>query len=236
MTRRTAIALLALALTLGSPQPGAATPREVSAGYNVFRNGAHVAVMTETFEARDDAYRIVSESSAAGVLALFERQPLRLVSSGQLTGSGLRPLYFEGGRSLSDRRRVQAEFDWQSGQLTLTHGGRTEVVSLAPDTQDRLSAMYQFMFQAPGRRQSVELAMTNGRKLSVHRYTVNSGVEIETPLGRMKTLHLVKQHGPAEDGAEIWLAPQYRHLPVRMLIQEDDGVRYEQIITRLEFK
>ena len=52
----------------------------------------------------------------------------------------------------------------------------------------------------------------------------------------MKTLHLVKQHGPAEGSAEIWLAPQHRYLPVRMLILEDDGVRYEQIITRLALK
>lgn len=236
MTRRSPAGLLALALALGSPQSGAAAPREVSASYNVFRNGVHVAVMTETFEARNDAYRIVSESSAAGALALFERQPLRLVSSGELVASGLRPLHFEGGRGATDRRRVQAEFDWQAGQLALSHGGRNEVMALPPNTQDRLSAMYQFMFQAPARRQSVELAMTNGRKLSVQRYTVNPGVEIETPLGRMKTLHLVKQHGPAEDGAEIWLAPQHHYLPVRMLIQEDDGVRYEQIITRLVLK
>ncbi len=233
MMRRTAAGFLAIALTLGSPQSGAAAPREVSASYNVFRNGIHVAVMTETFEARDDAYRIVSESSAAGALAPFERQPLRLVSSGELTGSGLRPLHFEGGRSATDRRRVQAEFDWQSGQLALTHGGRTDTVPLPDGTQDRLSAMYQFMFRAPDRRQHLELTMTNGRRLSVQRYAINPGVEIDTPLGRMKTLHLVKQHAPAEDGAEIWLAPQHRYLPVRMLILEDDGARYEQIITRL---
>lgn len=236
MTRRTVAALLALALTLGSPQLGAAAPREVSATYNVFRNGAHVAVITETFETRDGSYRIAHESRAVGALALFERQPVNLVSSGQLTESGLRPRHFEGGRSATDRRRVQAEFDWQSGQLALTHGGRTETVPLPPSAQDRLSAMYQFMFQAPGKRQSVEVVQTNGRKLSVQHYTVNPGVEIETPLGRMRTLHLVKQHGPAEDGAEIWLAPQHRYLPVRMLILEDDGVRYEQIITRLVLK
>ena len=52
----------------------------------------------------------------------------------------------------------------------------------------------------------------------------------------MTTLHLVKQHRPDESGAEIWLAPQHRFLPVKMLVMEEDGTRYEQVITRLEIK
>jgi hypothetical protein len=78
--------------------------------------------------------------------------------------------------------------------------------------------------------------MTNGRKLDHYLYTIRHGVELETRLGRMATLHLVKQHRVDESGAELWLAPQYRFLPVRLLIQEEDGTRYEQVITGLEFK
>lgn len=230
---RPALVLLALA---GSGTAAAPAPRAVSASYNVYLNGGHVAVMNETFEAKDDSYRIVSESRAVGLLALFEKQPLRFVSSGRLTASGLRPLHFEGKRGETDRRQVRAEFDWQAVQLTITHHGRTETVPLPPGTQDRLSFMYQFMFHAVEKRQRLELHMTNGRKLDDYRYTVHPDVEIDTPLGRMTTLHLVKQRGPEEDGTEIWLAPQHHYLPVRMLVLENDGARYEQIVTRFEFK
>ena len=105
---------------------------------------------------------------------------------------------------------------------------------LAPGTQDRVSIMYQFMFMAPEKLQRLEFTMTNGRKLDRYRYTVSSGVEIDTPLGRMTTLHLVKQHRPDESGTEIWLSPQHRYLPVRVLVLEEDGSRYEQFITRLD--
>jgi hypothetical protein len=46
----------------------------------------------------------------------------------------------------------------------------------------------------------------------------------------------VKQHRPDESGTEIWLAPQHRYLPIKMLILEEDGSRYEQVVTKLEIK
>ncbi len=200
------------------------------------RNGVPVAVMHETFESKDGAYRIVSESRAVGLLALIERQPLRFVSNGQITASGLRPLQFEGKRGESDPRQVRGEFDWKASRLTLVHGGKTDVVALPRDAQDRLSFLYQFMFHAFDQRNHLQLAMTNGRKLGHYVYTVSPEVEIDTPLGRMKTLHLVKQHQPDESGTEIWLAPEHRFLPVKLLVLEEDGARYEQVITRLEIK
>jgi hypothetical protein len=211
-------------------------PRTVTAGYNVFWNGMQVAVMNESFEARDGGYRIVSESQAVGLLARFVRQSLRLESNGRLTASGLQPLQFEGKRSDTDPRRARADFDWQAGQLTITRDGRTDVLKLPPATQDLISSMYQFMFLELEKLQSFELAMTNGRKLDHYLYTVQAGVEIETRLGRTTTLHLVKQHRPDESGIEIWLAPQHRYLPVRLLVLEKGGSRYEQVITALEIK
>jgi len=227
-------ALLAIALPGAAAMPSA--PHAISASYDVLWNGGRVAVMNETFEVKDDNYRIVSESQAVGLLGLFERHPLRRVSSGRLTASGLQPQHFEGKRGDDDSRQVRAAFDWQAGQLTITHHGRSETLKLPPATQDMLSTMYQFMFVEPGKLQRFELSMTNGRKLEQYLYAIHSGVEIETPLGRMTTLHLVKQHRPDESGAEIWLAPQHRYLPVRMVVLEEDGSRYEQIITRLELQ
>lgn len=232
-------ALAAAAWLVPSPAGAAAAPsvpQTITANYDMSRNGVPVAVMHETFESKDGAYRIVSESRAVGLLALFERKPLRFVSSGQITAAGLRPLQFEGKRSESDPRQVRGEFDWKAGRLTLAHGGRTDVMALPRDAQDRLSFLYQFMFQALDRRNRLELSMTNGRKLGHYTYTVSPDVEIDTPLGRMKTLHLVKLHQPDDSGAEIWLAPEHRFLPVKMLVVEDDGVRYEQVITGIEIK
>ena len=78
--------------------------------------------------------------------------------------------------------------------------------------------------------------MTNGRKLDRYRYSVEPGVEIDTPLGRLETVHLEKQREPNESAAELWLSPKHRHLPVRMVVVEKNGSRYEQIATRLDIR
>ena len=211
----------------GAAQP----PRALSASYNLYLNGAHVAVMNETYEARNSGYRIASESVPLGALALFQK-PATVVSSGKLTPEGLRPERFEGRRIGSGQ--VQAEFDWEGERLSFSRDGKAETVALPPGTQDRLSIMYQFMFNPVNGRDRIELSMTDGRRLAHYQYAVTRNVEIETPLGRMATVHLVRQGGSANSGTEIWLAPDRHFLPVRMVIREDNGTRYEQLATRIE--
>ena len=229
-----AAAALLLALPGAAATPSA--PHSVSTSYNVLRNGGHVAVMHETFEASGGSYRIVSETHAVGLLALFAPHPLRVTSSGRLTGAGLAPQHYESKRGDDDPRQIRAEFDWEGAQLKVMRSGRNEILPLPPGTQDQLSIMYQFLFLAPDRPQVLELSRTNGRRLEQHRYTVRTGVKLETVLGPMTTVHLVRQHQPEESGIEIWLAPQHRYLPVRTLVLEDDGTRFEQVITKVEFK
>lgn len=236
MRRRTgwAAALLLVALPGAAATPPA--PQSVSASYNVLRNGGHVAVMHETFEADGGSYRIVSETHAVGLLALFAPHPLRVTSSGRLTGAGLVPQHYESKRGDDDPRRIRAEFDWKGAQLKVRRAVRNEILPLPPGTQDQLSIMYQFMYLAPDRPQTLQLSRTTGRRLEQHRYTVRTDVQIETALGPMTAVHLVRQHEPEESGVEIWLAPQHRYLPVRMLILDDDGSRFEQVITKLEIR
>lgn len=236
MGYRTGWAAAALLLALPGAAATPSAPHSVSTSYNVLRNGGHVAVMHETFEATGGSYRIVSETHAVGLLALFAPHPLRVTSSGRLTGAGLAPQHYEQKRGEDDPRRIRAEFDWEGAQLKVWRSGRTETLPLPPGTQDQLSIMYQFMYLAPDRPQLLQLSRTTGRRLEQHRYTVRTGVEIETALGPMTTVHLVRQHEPEESGIEIWLAPQHRYLPVRLLVREDDGSRFEQVITKFEIR
>ena len=226
------MALLAPTLAVAAAAPQA--PQSVTVSYNVLRNGIHVAVMHELFEAAEGRYRIVSESHAIGLLALLAPSPMRVTSSGRLTGAGLTPLHFEGKRGDDDPRQLRADFDWEGAQLKVLRSGRNDVLPLPPGTQDQLSIMYQFMFIAPDGTRDLHLSRTTGRRLEQHHYTVHTGVEIDTPLGRVATVHLVRKHTPEESGVEIWLAPQHRYLPMKMLILDDDGTRYEQRITKLQ--
>jgi hypothetical protein len=222
-----------LGAVIGGIAAAAQGPQAVSVSYNLYVNGAHVAVMNETYDAKDSTYRIVSESVPLGALALFQK-PAKVVSTGQLTPAGLRPERFEG-RAIG-RGEVRADFDWPGEKLSFGRDGKSETVALPSGTQDRLSIMYQFMFQPFDGRDKLDIAMTDGRRLARYQYAVTRGEEVDTPLGRMGALHLVREDNASTSGNEIWLSPERNFLPVKMVIREDNGTRYEQVATRIEVK
>jgi hypothetical protein len=212
------------------------TPKLVKATYNGFMNGMSIGTITEQFESDGAGYRITSDTRPMGLAALVHRQPLRVSSAGQVARDGLRPTQFEARRTANDPPQVSAEFDWSQGQLLLKHDGKTESFTLPPGTQDRLSVMYQFMYLSPERLRQLDFPMTNGRKLDRYRYRATPDVEIDTGLGRLKTVHLAKQREPGDTTTEVWLSPQHHYVPVRLLIIERDGVRLEQVIQSLDVR
>ena len=214
--------------------PVLSAPQSVHAQYAVSLNATPVGVMQDVFEMRDGRYSIVSETHATGVLALVQRRPARVTSNGEVDRAGLRPLAFEATRGNSDARRVRADFDWTAQTLTLSHDGRSETAALPPGAQDRLSVMYQFLFLNADQVRDLKFAMTNGRKIDQYRYTISPDTALDTPMGRLAVIHLIKQRAPGDTATEIWLAREHAMLPVKMRIIEDDGSRYEQVIIKID--
>jgi len=229
--RACAALLGALALLLASAAPAAA-PARVALSYDVYRNGTHVATISETFERRDATYRIRSESRAVGLLALIARGQILVTSEGTVTDRGLRPRRFEHTRGGS--QPTVAEFDWAANRLVMRHGTTTDSKTLEPNLQDRLSAMYQFMFLPLAGTAELHLPVTNGSKIEHYRYDVRHGETMETPVARHAVVHLIKQRAPGDNATEIWLASTQHQLPVRMLIVESNGDRLEQVLGRME--
>ena len=234
MRLRALLGLVALAAC--GAATAAAAPSAVKAGYDVYKDGLHIASVDESYEKTGDQYNIVSDSNPAGLLALFVRTKIKVQSSGSVTAAGLQPDKLDYGRLDDASKNVSAAFDWSARELNLTYDGKSETLPLVPGIQDRLSVMYQFMFLAPEKVRALEFPMTNGKKIENYRYELAGTEVLDTPLGKLKTLHLVKHRDPGENGTEVWLAADRRMFPVKLLILENDGSKYEQVITRLEIK
>ncbi len=216
---------------------GAATPpASVKADYAVYKDGLHIVTVQETYEKHGGKYQIVSDSNPAGLLALFVRTKIKVQSAGAVTAAGLQPERLDYGRLDDASKNVSAAFDWRARELHMTFDGRNETAPLVPGTQDRISVMYQFMFLPPDKLKLLEFPMTNGKKIEHYRYVLAGREKLDTPLGKLDTLHLVKHRDAGENGAEVWLAADRHLFPVKLLILENDGSKFEQIITRLEFK
>lgn len=227
---------LAAALALGGAS-AAGAPRDVTATYSALMHGITIGSVTERFEIDGRTYRITSETQPSSLASLVhKRQPLRFSSQGRVTPIGLQPLRFEARRSASDPPQLVAEFDWGAGQLVLRRDGNSQALPLPAGTQDRLSIMYHFMVAPLGTGGHVEFSMTNGRKLDRYRYRVAGEPTLETAIGRLKTIHLVKEREPGDTAAEIWLSPRHDRLAVRLIIVERNGVRFEQIIQSVQIQ
>jgi len=229
-----ALRLLLAALLLAAGSTFAAPPTAVKAHYEVHKDGLHVATVSEAFEQRGSSYSIISESNPAGLLAIFVRTRIKVTSTGSVTPAGLRPDQLEYGRLDDASKNVSARFDWKTDQLGMSFDGRTETIALPKDTQDRLSLMYQFMFLPADRLANLAFHMTNGRKIEAYRYQLAGQETLNTALGKLNTVHLIKQREAGDNAVEVWLAPEYHHLPVKVLIVENDGSKYEQTVTRIE--
>ena len=235
MNERYATAVLVCVLAFATASSWAA-PRAVKATYGGYMNGVPIGVISEHFESDGATYRIESDTKATGIAALVSPQPVRFSSAGQITREGLRPAQFQARRAEEETPRISADFDWSAGQLVLKREGKSESLPVAAGTQDRLSIMYQWMFMPLEGASELEFAMTNGRRLGHYRYSVTPDVEIDTALGRLNTLHVVRQRGTSESQTEVWLSVQHRHVPVKVLYVERDGVRFEQRIQSLEIR
>lgn len=225
---------LALFLCLCATAVGAA-PQRIHATYDMKKGGQQFAVVTETYTQTGKTYRIESDTKGVGIFALFDKGGIKLISTGEVTKDGLRPLHFEHHRGSDPAKLVVADFDWDNNVLTLKYDGRTETAKLEPGTQDRLSLMYQFMFM-PHKAKELVFHMTNGRSLEHYQYNAAGEEQLDLPAGTFKTLHYSRQHKSDEDGTEVWLASTKNHFPVRVVIEEKKGGRLEQTLTQLSFE
>ena len=125
-------------------------------------------------------------------------------------------------RTFSPRPGDLVCFDWNGGSLAY---GRTHDPKSAPlpaGTQDFMSFIYQqaVLPPAPGR---ARVPITTGTRFETHEIEVTPEETIETPLGTLRALPVRQLPRPGAESIQIWLAADYRYLPVRIRHYDRDG-------------
>lgn len=215
------------------PPAFAASPNSVLVTYDVYMGSLKIGQIDESYTRNKDHYILSSATRAAGLLAIFKPGKILINSSGLIGAKGLLPLRFSDQREGEESRNRSAEFDWDTRQLTLIHPTHRTVVALPDDTQDRLSAMYQFMFLSLKSSTAIHFPMTNGSKLDNYRYAISPKQKLKTPAGEFETLYLDNQARKGESRTEIWLATEHHNLPCKMTITDAGGEQITQILSKL---
>jgi hypothetical protein len=195
---------------------------------------SYIGKVVQAWEVEDGAYRISSDAETGGIVELFRPQRLRYVSQGRVTREGLRPESFLMSRTRRGQNEAaQARFDWSAGSLTYGLAREQKNVSLPAGAQDFMSFIYQFVLAppAPGR---YRIPITTGSRFDVYEIEVSEEAAIETPIGTLKALPVKQLPRPGAESIEIWLAADYRYLPVRIRHFDREG-RYsgEQMVSEI---
>ena len=218
--------LISLALAPGAPaQP--ASPVRLEVAYELTRNGSSVAEITERLEHGNGSYQLTETWKGRGIYALLGKATR--TSAGTLDVDGPRPREFTDERSGRDTQRVW--FDWNAKTITRRYKGPARTEALLPGTQDRLSFLFALAYQSRN-GQPISMYIADGRGLSHHVYRHNGRERLTTPAGAFDTLKLLRRNEGSGEVSEIWLSLE-RNLPVRIVVTEKDGTRYEHVVTRL---
>ena len=218
------------------PTAFAATPNSVQASYDIYKDGLKVGLTEETYTRDKDRYTLSSTTTPVGLLAAFKPEKIFVSSSGLIGKHGLQPLHFSHRRERDESRDSSAEFDWKAMRLTLSSQTQRTTVELPESTQDRLSAMYQFMFLSLQSATTLDFPMTNGNKLDNYHYAATGNQKLKTPAGEFSTLNLDNQAGAGESRTEIWLATQHNSLPCKMIITDTEGGQLTQVLNKLKIR
>lgn len=205
------------------------TEFEVKRGINT--SVAGVTKITFNYN-ENNTYSIYSHTQASGLASLFFGDLVQK-SEGSVNGAGLRPDFYSYQYGNDSKKLQSAHFNWNDNILNLHNSKGDSTVKLTEGTQDFLSFMYQFMFNPP--LNNMQITMTNGKKIRTYYYSFEGEETLNSKLGELKTVHLVKS-GTEDEKTEIWLATDYNFLPVRIVKTEKDGTVIEQLAVSMTTK
>lgn len=175
-------------------------------------------------------YKITSLTEPSGVASLFIGDLVQ-ESEGELTKTGLQPGRYLYQYGKKEDKTYLATFDWTGKMLRLKSSKGEKAEPLVEGAQDLLSFMYQFMFIAP--LETMQIPITNGKKLKVYDYQFEGEELLTGALGEINTLHISRGGWDTDDRMELWLAPGFQYIPIKIRKTEKDGKVYEMTATHI---
>ncbi len=189
-----------------------------------------VGQSTHTWRHDDASYTLQTLTETVGLAALFRPAKVVQTSEGTLGAEGLAPTEFRVERM--DRSAERARFDRNAMKVTLFAGERVRrEAPLAAGSQDILSQIYQIGLARSAR---VDLMIATGKNYGRYAYEAVGEEKIATRFGELRTWHVKAAGMPGEQSMELWLAADYRNLPVRIRYLDRKGEVFEQNAVELE--
>ena len=166
----------------------------------------------------DGRYALSSVRITSGLASLRNDDRLIQTSHGKIDARGLQPDTYEVEKiTAAAKQESHSMFDHASGTIRFQDDSTTV---LPADAQDKLSFMYQ-LSQLPFDQEFFTLPIGDTGQIQQYQIEIGTREDIDTPMGKLRTLHLRQMQSPGNAYFEIWLGLEYRGLPVKF--REVDG-------------
>lgn len=204
------------AIAAATPAPAGEAPSQPAPFVATYAIGWHgINAGSSTLELRQTApqlYLYTSTDTAYGVFRLAFPHPLRQSSRFRIAAGEVEPLAFQAGGAGND---VEAQFDWNTGQVTGMAKGKLLALKLQPGTQDPLSVQIAIMLELQAQNAPDSFWMLNTDEIDRFQYVRHEETTLDTPLGKLRTI-LYTSHQPGSSKTTyLWLAPALHYMPAR---------------------
>lgn len=185
---------------------------------------------------RDQRYQVHIDASVGPSFA-----PLgswRLSSEGEIRPEGLHPQRYENVNRLLVRSARSKVIELGDEQVKLPDGKlQARTAGLQDPASFMIQVAYQFILDPSKARpgSSFEMTVLTLRKPEPLVFDVIEEVELDTPMGRIPTLHVRPRKAIVDDGAlpaNVWFAPGLQYLPVRIAMKMKDDVWLEMNLSK----
>ena len=196
--------------------PAVELPSRVSISYNATTAVAD-GVAHYAWKRDGEKYTFESTIQASGFFVNMFAGTITQQSSGTVTTSGIAPGRFSIRRG--EKPPETAEFDRSKGKVRLSRESETRELDMPPKLQDTQSFLFQLAFESSKLRtldDRIEIWVTNARGLNRYVFKRVGESTIETRLGSVETIHLVRETAEVRDTYEAWLSPKHHYLPVKL--------------------
>jgi hypothetical protein len=176
------------------------------------------------------AYEMRLQAQVAGIDVLTQ------TSTGHVDAAGLAPERHTDSRA---RRGTQAA-NFQRDQGRVTYSGPQATNPLPPGTQDRLSWMVQIAavlnaqpeHATPGAKLVFFVSSARG-DADVWEFRCVAVETVQTPQGAVRAVRFTREPRKAYDRqVDVWLAPAYHHLPIRVRFTTGSGGEVFELLLR----
>lgn len=184
----------------------------------------------------DDRYQVHLDITVG--LSFAPLMTRRMSSHGNITREGLSPRRYDQDTKVGFGAHQRVAVLFEPDAVVLANGQRRE---RWPGVQDTASQFIQLTYLFSTRPEllragnTLDVPLALPRNISRWAYDVIGEETVHSPIGAIATFHLKPRRAVVKGGdlsAEIWFAPSYRYLPVRIRIQQDAETFIDLVVAR----